>query len=111
MQDRLGGIEWGGMDKRRVEGIADEKRCMERRLPVLFLGCACTGKRRVQLLLDIRRPDSAALVHATHIPIFACTRCDGIAGKWPKLCKANEVLAHKKLVSAQKKGLHMQALV
>ncbi len=46
MQDRLGGIEWGGMDKRRVEGIADEKRCMERRLPVLFLACACTGKRR-----------------------------------------------------------------
>ncbi len=73
VQDRLGGLEWGGMDKRRVEGITDEKRRMGRRLPVLFLGCACTGKRREQHPLDILQPDSAAFVHATHLPILSCT--------------------------------------
>ncbi len=59
------GLELGGMDKRRVEGIEDDKRRMGRRLPVFFLGCACTGKRREQHPLDIRQPDSAAFVHAT----------------------------------------------
>ncbi len=67
------------MDKRRVEWIADEKKRMGRRLPVLFLGCACTGKRRKEHPLDIRQPDSAAFVHATHPP----NRDDGWIGKLP----------------------------
>jgi len=67
------------MDKRRVEGIVDEKRRMERRLPVLFLGYACTGKRREQYPLNIRQPDSAAYVHATHTPTLSCSRNSHVA--------------------------------
>ncbi len=61
------------MDKRRVEGGADNKMRMERRLPAIFLGSACTGKSRKQHPVDIRRSDSAAFVHATHLTIMTYT--------------------------------------
>ncbi len=68
VQDR-GGCTWGGVGKRRGHGIANTEKASGVTLARVFSYWVITGKRRKLHPLNLRKPDPAAFVHATHLPL------------------------------------------